>query len=395
MEVKNRLNAFELQPVVEKICKISDQPTRWNLRLVSKLWKQEVDQYDIRSYKRKVFTIPEVFAGVVQYLNLPERTSLSLSCTTLYCNMSDVGSCEQDMIKYKEKRQTVTENKMSNLAYYYRNVNKIKYFSSLVLGTCGFGSVGLTAYTPLSIYQMIFNKQKLVTVDQYTQINSLLQEHGEETTKQILDLFSGIGKGLNIKEAETVVESAKETVHALLSTYSAEKLPFQDIINIIYADDKSGALARFLIANKYSVFFGTAIMGAVALAIKYNHLSKRAFAPDWDQHNQEFKRTATIKIPNEVLEKFGIPPNLLPPFPVFCSCTFLDDNLEMKFFVNEEEEMECNKGGHLISLEDSKFDVTAKVCSDTGLEITKKSHIPLVTVLINLQREETKKALFS
>lgn len=396
MEVKNRLNAFELQPVAEQICKVSDQPTRWNLRLVSKLWKQEVDPYVTRSYQRQVFDIPEVFGNISQYLDISDRIGLSLTCTTLYAKTSDYGSIEKDMEKYNEKRTQLTESTISKLTYYSKHVNKLNYLGSAILGGSLFTAEGSLMNIIPSFYHMLTLNEVGVKIKDYLSVKNLLETHDEKTAEAIGSLFKFVGKLFNMPEMEEKGVTIKEITNALSNPHSIEDfIGDKTKINILFADNKSGTLSKLLISNKWKVLAGSTIVGAFLFAMYQKQEAKKAFLPEWDAQIQEFQRTATMEIPNELLERLGIRRELLPPFPVYCNCTFIDSKLEMKFFTNEEEELECTHGGHIISLEESKQDLQNKICSNIGFEVTKKSHIPFMTVIIDLQREETKKEILS
>jgi hypothetical protein len=395
METKINLHPMELQPVLERTFHYSTRPTLLNCRLVCKLWKQEVDKTgrDLRPVKRQVFETPQTLTCITQYMDITDRVSLSLSCKVLYGRMNDFGSLSKDMEKYNEKREEIRENKKGRLYYYYRNINKLNLLASTTLGTALFSVEGLLANIPASFYQMFTLKDYVTTKESYASIKKVVDKD-KELLEALGTLFSYIGKGSNLPDLEKIGEGIKKANNAIKNPHTIERLG-KGKIKILFADMQSGALARFMVTNKWKMLIGATMLGAIGFGMYQRQIAKDAYLPEWDAKMQEYERTTTIPIPNEVLKKFGISKELLPPFPVYCNCSFIDEKLEMKFFTNEEEEIECTHGGHLISLEESKQDLQNKVCSSTGLKVSEKSHIPLVTVLVDLQREATKKEILS
>lgn len=393
METRLKLNPMELEPIRKKTFKRSTRPTLLNCRLVCKLWKQEVDELgrDLRPVKRQVFETPQTLTCITQYMDITDRVSLSLSCKVLYGRMSDFGSLSKDMEKYKEKRTEIRESSKEKFKYYYRTINLIKYGASALFGTIGFGSAGMMFNIPTILYEIATLEAKHIDGADYSRISQFLKENGEDGLKEIIEYFS----------KESILPSpmrnqAIEEATAIFGKHIADVSKYnKKSMMVQFANENTNRITKMIFENRGKIFLTTAIIGGIILAVKNKSTAKEVFLPDWDEIGSDFKKTATIKIPDELLKRYGIPKELIPPFPVYCNCTFIDEKVEMKFFTNEEEEIKCTQGGHLIGLKESKQDLKNKVCSSTGAEVSEKSYIPLITILINLQREETKKKILS
>lgn len=390
MEAQIKNNPLEIDVVVNNFFRFSNRPTLLNCRLVCQLWKQEADKFDLRSPIRKVCETAETLICITQYLDISERVSLSLSCTTLYGRMSDCGSTSKDMEKYREKRSQMTESLYGKMAYYYRNINKIKYVAMNSFGVFGSLIGGMMFNIPTVFYEIFSLENAKLEVNDYAQVTEFLKERGEEGLKEIIEYFSNQSILPECWNDQAIKEAS-----ALFGKHLTHFEENGKTVMVQFATENTSKMATALLENRGKVFLLTAILGGVVLCIRNKDKAKEVFFPDWDNLSADFERSATIEIPNKLLRKFGIERDLLPAFPVYCNCTFLDSKVEMKFFTNEEEEIECTHGGHLLSLEESKQDLQAKVCSSTGIKVSKKSYIPLMTVLIDLQRESTKKKVLS